>query len=314
MATSGSVDFTVTRNELIETALKQAGIIGEGDTPTSTQYSEGATLLNMIVKARMSDGMPLWALKRGTLLPTTGASYFDLTSANAVVSYNYTTLSAAAAASATTITVTSATGFANGYNIGISLDSGSMYWTTISNVSGTTITVPALSGAASSGNYVYVYPSANRITRPLRIISANIFNVADLSSYPINIITRENYFTLGNRSAASTPNQVYYDPSITAPTVWVYPRFSFGYQVMEFTYHRPFEDFDSSTDTPDFPQEWYLALMFELASLFAGKYGIAFEERKMLAAESQKYIDLALSNGYPEGSIYIQPDYTGVNN
>ena len=54
--------------------------------------------------------------------------------------------------------------------------------------------------------------------------------------------------------------------------------------------------------------------MFELASLFAGKYGIAFEERKMLAAESQKYIDLALSNGYPEGSIYIQPDYTGVNN
>ena len=313
MATSGSVDFTVTRNELIETALKQAGVIGEGDTPTSAQYSEGAILLNMIVKARMSDGMPLWALKRGTVLPFTGESSIDPTASHAVVDYDYTTLSADAAASATTISVTSATGFANGYNIGIDLDSGSMYWTTISNVSGTTITVAALPSAASSGNYVYVYPTANRVTRPLRIIAANIFNVADSSSYPINVIVREAYFTLGNRGSASTPNQIYYDPTITSPTLWVFPRFTSGSQVMEFTYHRPFEDFDSSTDTPDFPQEWYLALMFELASLFAGKYGIAFEERKMLAAEAAKYVDLALSNGYPEGSIYLQPDYTGVN-
>jgi hypothetical protein len=314
MATSGSVDFTVTRNELIETALKQAGVIGEGETPSAAQYSEGAVLLNMIVKARMSDGMPLWALKRGTVLPITGTSSINPTTEHAVTDYDFTTLSADAAAAAVSISVTSATGFTTGYNVGISLDSGTMYWTTVSGVSGTTISVPALPTAASAGNYVYVYPTANRVVRPLRVIAANIFNVSDNSNYPINVISREAYFTLGNRSSASTPNQVYYDPALTAPTLWVYPRFSYGYQVMEFTYHRPFEDFDSSTDTPDFPQEWYLALMFELASLFAGKYGIAFEERKMLAAEATKYIDLALSNGYPEGSIYLQPDFTGVDN
>ena len=72
MASSGSYNFSLSRDNIINTALQLAGIIGEGETGTTNQISEAATILNMIVKLREADGMPLWSLKRGYILPFSG--------------------------------------------------------------------------------------------------------------------------------------------------------------------------------------------------------------------------------------------------
>lgn len=67
-----------------------------------------------------------------------------------------TTLSAAAATNATSLTVTSATGIAVGDAVGILLDNGETHWTTISTVSGSTLTIPStgIPSAAAIGRTV----------------------------------------------------------------------------------------------------------------------------------------------------------------
>src|SRR3990167_2451664 len=126
MTTSASVDFSVTRDNLINLAHQHVGAIGEGESASANQITEAALLLNMIVKARQADGMPLWALKRGFILPLTEVSSMTLGSSHAVTSYVTTTLTANSVATDTTLTVTSITGISNAHVIGIELDDGTV--------------------------------------------------------------------------------------------------------------------------------------------------------------------------------------------
>lgn len=323
MSTSGSYNFTLTRNDIINLAHQHVGLLGEGETCTSAQYSEGANLLNMIVKLRAADGMPLWAMKRGMILPFSGASSINTTS-HVVSSYDTTTLSADAAAAATSLTITAAGNTANSDQIGIELDDGSIDWTTISSGGGTTSLVIAsgLSSAASSGNRIYYYTaSVDRIpSRPLRIVDANMLQISDNHSWSIDVLARHDYYALGNRTTEGVPNGIYYDAVLGSETadptanwygtIYVYPRFSNGDYVIEFTYQRPFQDFDASTDNIDFPQEFYLPLMLELAAVLGPKAGVTKEERAALFSEAKAYREEALTTVTAEGSIFFQPNTT----
>src|SRR3990167_11541009 len=231
--------------------------------------------------------------------------------------YEITTLSADSAASDTTLTVTAITGFSNGDTIGIELDNGNIDWTTINGApSGTTITISTgVTTAASSGNRIYGYTaSSERVQKPLRVLQADILDVAGGTSHEIIQVSQSDYYRLGSRTSEGTPNQIFYDltPSSdtaleTNGTFYVYPRFSDGNYVIEFTYHRPFHDFDSSTDNPDFPQAFYLPLMLELAAMLGIKVGVTIEERRELRSEAKMYRDEALFTVQPEGSIFLMP-------
>ena len=309
MTTSNSVDFSVTRDNLITLAYQHVGVVGDGETASADQITEGALLLNMLVKARQADGMPLWALKRGFILPLTGVSSMTMGSSHAVTTYVTTTLTADSAATDTTLTVTSITGISTAHVIGIELDDGTVDWTTVNGApSGTTVTITTgVTTAASSGNRIYTYATTNRVTRPLKILQANILTPADDLGQPIRVITRDEYFSLNNRTLATGPNTIFYDPQLTW-VVYFWPRFTTGTEIIEFTYHRPFEDFDATGDTPDFPQHWYMALMTELAWALGAKGGVPPEERGALFKEAQFYIEQARTADPEEGSIYF-----GVN-
>lgn len=322
MATSGSFDFTLTRDNLIDLAYQHIGVVGEGVSASAAQVTEAAKLLNMIVKLRAADGMPLWALKRGTLLPVSAVSSIQ-TNSHVVTSYISTSIATAKAASATSIVVADTTGMTAADQVGIELDSGTVYWTTISSVTnGTTFVIGANSQtAAAVGRRVYSYTATTgRIQRPLRIIEANIMNIPNNSSWEIDIVARKDYFNLGSRTTSGVPNQIYYDASLgsltadpTSSTTWYgsiyfFPRFSTGQYVIEFTYHRPFEDFDAAGDSIDFPQEFYLPLMLELAAILGPKAQIPIEERRALFQEAATYRMEALQTIAPEGSIRLVPD------
>jgi len=72
-----------------------------------------------------------------------------------------TTLSSSASQYAKSISVTSASGLSEDDAIGVALDNGTVFWSYITDVTGTTVTIgSALHGAAASGNTVYL-PSIN---------------------------------------------------------------------------------------------------------------------------------------------------------
>jgi len=309
MATSGSVDFSVSRDQLIESALKHIGALGDGESPSATQLSEAAVVLNMLVKAKMADGMPLWALKTGYILPQTGSNSIDLgpSGDHATLSYTQTTTSTASASAASTISVTSATGFADGYYIGIELSDSTMQWTTINGApSGTTITLTTvLTGAVSSGAIVYVYQT--KLQRPLRVVDAFLYNIDSDTQIQLNISTHVDFFSSYDNTTTGVPNSLYYNPQLVDGVAYVQPQFLTGDYLISFRFHRPFEDFDAAGDTPDFPQEFYLPLMVSLASLLAPKNGVPLDERKLLIQEATALWEDALENGTEEGSISFQP-------
>ncbi len=316
MSTSGSYNFAIDRDGIITDAYRQINVIGETASPSSAQITAAAQTLNMIVKLRAADGMPLWSLKRGFILPFSGASSIA-TDSHVVTAYDTTTLTAASAASDTTLDVTSITGFSASDQIGIELDDGSIDWTTINGApSGTTITITTgLTSAASSGNRIYGYTaSSERVQKPIRIIEANLLKVSDGTSREILIEDRVDYFNLGNRTTEGDPQMIYYDIASTSGTnldngsIYVWPRFVNGESIIEFTYQRPFQDFDASTDNPDFPQAFSLPLMLELAAIMGAKYHVDRDERRALFQEAAFYRAEALATTDSVGSVTIVPN------
>lgn len=315
MASSGSYNFSTTRDTLITDAHLYIGAIGEGETPNANQITEAARMLNMIIKLRAADGMLAWALKRGYILPFTGASSIN-TDSHVVTSYVSTTLSAAVAAGASTITVASASGISSGDVIGVECGS-TMHWTTVNGAPvGTTITLTAVTTtAATSGSNVFTYTTSNRIQKPIDILEANLQNVSTAANNPISVIAREEYYVLGNRTSSGSPNQLYYttEPSSsialeTNGQIFLYPRFSSGKQIIEFTYQRPFQDFDASGDEPDFPQAFYLPLTLELAAMLAPKFGVPLDERARILKEAELYREQALWTVSPGESMRFAPE------
>jgi len=60
MATSGSYDFNLTRNQIATQALRKVGAIAQGQTPNNDQLNEAFESLNVIIKNLQAHGIGLW--------------------------------------------------------------------------------------------------------------------------------------------------------------------------------------------------------------------------------------------------------------
>jgi len=150
------------------------------------------------------------------------------------------------------------------------------------------------------------------IPKPLKVIQAYNHNTTSNVDIPMRIITKQGYNILGNKTSSGNPIQVYYNPQSEYGILNVFPVPSTTEQsanTIVIHYQRPFEDFDASTDTPDFPQEWYDAIAYGLACRLAPEYGVAMADRKLLWQEMTIIKQDALNFGLEEGSLYFQRDF-----
>lgn len=310
MTTSGSVDFSVSRDNVLTDALIIVGAVGPDDTVPTNWTTHAARQLNKIVKALGSKRIGLWARKTGYILPVSSTNSVSLgpSGGHATLSYTQTTLSTAAASGATSIVVTSATGFSASQAVGVELDDGTIDWSTQSGaVSGTTATLAAgLDSAASAGNYVYTY--ATKLQRPLRIVEAYRTDLTNNTDTEIDVEAKMIYEQQSSKTNESDVNLIAYDPQLDQGIAYFWPRFADGKSVLKIIFQRPFEDFDASGDTPDFPQEWYDPLTLLLAVRLAPVYGMSSSDRQLLRQEAAEALQLALDNDQEEGSFIIQAD------
>lgn len=307
MATSGSVDFTLNRDEIVKSSLRLLGLLDPGETPDESEISNGTEALNIMVKAWQADGLQLWAQKRATILLEKSKATYSLSSTgdHATASYTTTQMRVAGVATDTTLEVDSTTGMTALDNIGVILDDNTTHWTTIASVtdSDTLELTSGLASAAAINNNVYWYTT--KINRPLRI--TEIFRRDSNSDTSLIMVSREEYMLLGNKTTAGTPNQAYYDPQLNAGTLYLFPVPDNGDVTMEIVYHRPFEDFDAVTDTPDFPQEWLEALKYGLAARLAPEYGIPLPAQQLLGIQLGKIKERVMGWDIENASVYFSP-------
>jgi len=226
MATSGTYAYQLTRNELIESALRKLGVLAEGQTPSTQNYSDGAMALNTVVAQLKAIGMPLWARSEYTFTPTTGS-----------------------------------------YTIG----------------TGMTLSTPF----------------------PVKMLQA--FRTDNGAKIPMDLVAREDFNILPTNSTG-IPLKVNYQPYVNYGTVSLWPTpTSSNTTTVTLVYQRPFQYFTASSETMDFPEEWYNAIIYHLAVRLAPEWGVPLPDRQMLMQEAKTYTEDALMTGQEDASFFIQP-------
>lgn len=295
MASSGSVDFSVTRDNIIQSVLEDLGVMQAGDTTSSasfTDHSSGlSTKLNALIKqwgnpTDGSPGMQVWAQKVGYLFLNTNNASYSLgptatetgTTNKWASSYVTTTLGSAAAANDSTVTLAvsaSTLPIANGARIGVELDSGAMFWTTVNGSPvGAVVTLTTnISGAAAAGNRVFAYTTTSQGRRPLEIITA-VRRDVDGNDTPLTPLSMEQYeYGVSKKNQDSTPTAFYYKQTLTDGTLLLNSEPTDVTDVIRFVYRSPFEDFDAAGDNPDFDQHWIRPLIYGLAVESLARFG-----------------------------------------
>lgn len=305
MTTSGSTNFNQTRSEIIADALVLVGAIEAGETPSAEDSAYAVRQLNRMVKSWLAEGCHLWVQADAVLHLVEGQAQYSLGPAGKATLASdavKTELSTAASSGASTITVDSITGIADGDNIGIELDDGTLQWTTVNGTpTGSTITLTAtLTGAAATDNHVYAYTTA--LERPLRVIDARRNDETDV---PVFMFSRNEYFATPNKTITGTITQVYYDPQLTNGQLYVWPTPSTVKDRLFMTVYLPLDDFDETSNTPDFPQEWLDAIVWGLAYRLSVSYGVPMATRESIRRDAVELKAKVLMFDQEPESVYF---------
>ena len=307
MSTSGSTNFSITRNDIINQSLKIAGILAVGQVASAEDFSDASLRLNLMTKAWMGQGIHLWRYTEAVLFLSADTQSYSLNSSSgdhATTAHIETALDGDHAGGVTALTVDSTTGMTTGDYLGIELADGTRQWTTLTVVSGTALTAgAALTSAASDNAVIYTYTT--RAPRPLRIRNARL-QQHDSSEIPLDLLSRQEYFDQPSKDSSGRVTSLYYDPQLATSKVKVWPTSDNVNDFIRYTFERTIEDFDSATDNPDFPIEWGEAIIYGLASRLS-EYSCPAERRAEIRGQAEMSLSRAMSFDQEDTSVFFKP-------
>lgn len=314
MATSGNPVFESTRVEIIEDAFALLNLYGPSENIPGEDSAFANRLLNRMIKSWMAQGYHVWLKETVILFTKENQNTYSLsssTSDHATNTYYETTLAADAALGASTITVTDPSDMTIGDYLGVILDDNDIFWTTISNIVSDVITFAGgdtLPSAASSGKAVYNYTT--KLNEPFNVYSA-VRREADRDII-MNYLAYEEYFQLPNKDdATNTPVSFNYDRQLGEAVIRLWPTPENSTVIVKLTISRKIENFDTNSNTPDFPVEWHEAIVTNLALKLASAFGRNKDQGYMnLKQDAREALEIAATFDNENGSIYFRPDYT----
>lgn len=276
MATSGSYDLSVSGDDIIEAAMKTYGALAAGESASANELTDGRLFLNMLVKQYMGPptailaGLKQWQKARTGLTLTAAISVSLFPATLAYTSGGTTeikqgeTLSATTGGSGATATLIAVsltsgawTGTAAG-NFTLISQSGTFASETVNNTGGAEdyATIAGDSDQAGGGKDIPI---------PVDIISAVLRDSNNNDTVMTPMLLQE-YEALPNKTSnTGDPSKYYYERGLTSGVLYwdIIP--SDTTKTVQLVYLQILEDFDAAANTPDFPQEWYRALVYNLA-------------------------------------------------
>lgn len=314
MATSGSYNFSLDRNQIIKSALEEVSAADIFDEVPQEYINLGNRRLNMMIKSWQTRGVSLPFTEEIIVFLPTSTSELTLspTGSNACLASDFvsTTLNVTAASGSSSITVSSATGLAISDYIGIQLDDNTRQWTTISNIAGTTITLATtLTGNAASANVVYSY--TNKIQKPMRFL--DVRRRSQGIDIPVEILARKDWFNLATKSYSGNVTQIHYQPKNTEGNLYIWQQNGSINDNLRCTVEYPAEDFDSASNDSMYPSEWYEAMIYGLAWRLGtgGKFGVSESQLANLKAIADEAF--AKVNDFDQEYTYVdfEPNLNG---
>jgi hypothetical protein len=308
MATSGSTNFTQTRNEIISDVLTDLGVVRPGGTVNSNDYTYCANRLNKMVKAWQAQGIHMWKETEGTLFLQNGINKYILsTTSTDLAGDDVVETVLTADASGTSLTVDDTTGMTTGDVVVLALDDNTLHSSTVTVNSTTSLTMAdAIASASTSGNRVATYTT--HVSKPLHISSFR-FNNSDGTDRPVYPRGRDEFMVIPNKEITGKVNQAFFTPKIDNGIVYVWPTPDYVQDRVRFSYVKMLEDFDSSSDNPDFPSEWLDCIHDNLKYRVAKTYGKDAQDRELMRLDAQQsLLEMQLWDA-GQGSTRIVPNY-----
>lgn len=151
----------------------------------------------------------------------------------------------------------------------------------------------------------------NLLYRPTRVISAylrdNTIPTAPQDT-TLEIISRQEYETLGDKLSQSITNQIYYDAQLPLGVVYTYNVPVDSTHILYMSVQRPIQDVTNGTDNFDLPQEWFLPLKWALAEELGSEYGISEKLQSYVATKASALRENAFNWSVEESSVYFTVD------
>ena len=308
--------LTTTAADIVNAALRLIGEIDANQPVPAVQTQDGLEALNYMVKDWQNQGLHLWTKTEGVLFLDVGKTNYligpsgdEATTADDFIN---TELSVAGVATDTTINLDSSTGIAISDKIGILLDDGTRQWTTVSTIpSSTSVTIPSpgLTGAAAIDNSVFTF--TNLIDRPVRLLQLRRDTIDSTDEIEATQWSRDEYFAQPNKTSQGTINNWYYSPQLTNGRIYIWQTANNANQLARFTFERPIDIIDSTTDNPDFPAEWFRTLKYNLAADIAPEYTVSQDRLDRIEAKAEILLNNALGFDAETDSLSMQPDFGG---
>lgn len=296
MATSGSQNFSQTREEVINDALRLLMVTSPGNEASADTLDYANRILNSMIKEWNAMGYRLWSRGEAVLVFDEDSTSYTLGNASGVdqvfkaSGLISTTIGADEAAAQTSITVADSTGMAASDVCLIVLDDDTLHVTSISSVTNATTIViaDALASAASEDNAVFTYtPSTDVLPHVRGVEDVRIKWFANGNERRLTRLDRMTYYGISNKTATGEPTAYYIEDSIDNPLIYFWPNPTDLSTTARITYKKSLDDMDSASDDFDFPQEWLHCLKYNLAVAMAPGFGKEVKIKTLAAMAAQ---------------------------
>ena len=307
------------RNDIINRALTIIGAKASEEEASRADVELAANALNDMIKVWQSSGAHLWKRNTATLFVQPGQDLYILgkdSTDHATENFTLTSLASDIVSGATVITINSPSNIPQniaktlsvGDYIGIVKPSGGIYWDTVKTVK-PQILLTSKSGVPEdipSGSTVYYY--TDKISKPLRIPDARRQQGRPPNFSEIEMIQmgRTDYLNLPNKGTPGTPVQFYYDPKSSTGRLSLWPVPTKIEQWISFTYYDPIDIFSESDSDADFPDEWIMALKYNLAMNICSDIMGGAEPSARIVQMAERYYQDALDWDQGDASVFFQ--------
>ena len=267
-----------------------------------------------MIKAWQTDGLAVFTVKRGYLFLERDKHEYTLSSTGDRWVYDYTqdVTTADAAISQPNITVADDSGYTVADVIGVAQDDGTVLWTTLGSKPGANVLTldDSLTAASTSGSVVMSYSTTDRADEPMSAIEASLRNES-LNDRPLEIMARQEWSELSNKTYDGSVTQVYFDDRVTPPVLFTWPESSQDFDVIVLWIKRVTETFTAAGDNPDFPQQWFYPLATNLAVAVGPKFGTPSTNKNFSEVKDQAVFWYNQAMDYdagPEASVTLGVD------
>lgn len=268
MTTGSTADFTLTRNEIVATAMRKLKAWPEDGNPPVHKLRDAVRALNNIVRTedlkQTELAKSLWALDTVALPLVAGRYVFsadeDLPAIREIESVYVR-------------------GTDGDDSIPLSLISTDAYSAlTPKNETGTPSKVFLKRSRLLEDQKLYIWPAPSSVTAGDSVIQGEVTYTCILKHESAS----------ENKPGSGASWQLFWsagDSAVGSADTWATATDYENGDLLIVNYKRPLYDFDGQYDNPDFPLGWEDYFIYKLAIRLAPEYDIALESRQMLKQE-----------------------------